>query len=152
MTIHRISPILLTFALLAIITRPAAAFEEINMSFFGGTAIGGYDAVSYFDQSEAVLGDASHAVDWKGATWLFSSAANRQRFADNPESFAPQYGGYCSNQMSRGNLSNIDPEVWRIIDGKLYLFGHNAGRVRWQTDTDKRILDADGHWQRKLAQ
>jgi hypothetical protein len=53
--------------------------------------------------------------------------------------------------MSLGNLSGIDPEVWRIINNKLYLFGHEAGRVRWKTDTKDRISTANQHWQTYLA-
>jgi WD40 repeat protein len=81
----------------------------------------------------------------------FSSDANRQRFAASPEAFSPQYGGYCSNQMSLGNLSDIDTEVWRIIDSKLYMFGHESGRVRWAGETGRRISDADQHWRTYLA-
>jgi len=125
---------------------PVSAFEEINMSYFGEVALDGYDAVSYFTVSKAVKGSKSYSVEWKDATWLFSSDTNRRRFTDDPESFAPQYGGYCSNQMSLGNLSDIDTDVWRIIDDKLYLFGHDAGRVRWAKETDQRISDADRHW------
>jgi len=53
--------------------------------------------------------------------------------------------------MSLGNLSDIDIEVWRIIDNKLYLFGHDSGRVRWASETDQRISDADQHWRSYLA-
>ncbi len=121
------------------------------MSYFGGVALGGYDAVSYFTDSKADKGNKSYAVKWKDATWLFSKHANRQLFLASPESYAPQYGGYCSNQMSLGNLSDIDVEVWRIIDNKLYLFGHDSGRVRWASETDQRISDADQHWRSYLA-
>jgi YHS domain-containing protein len=135
-----------------LVTRPVMAFEDINTSFFGGLALGGYDAVSYYTQHQAVKGSTNFDFTWNGATWLFVNEANRERFENDPETFAPQYGGYCSNQMSLGNLSDVDPEVWRIIRGKLYLFGHDAGRVRWQTDTDQRILEADGHWMDQLTQ
>jgi len=143
--------IILLAPLLAGLVRPAVALEEINKSFFGDITLGGYDAVSYFLESKAVKGDQAHAAQWKGATWLFSSAANRRLFLENPDRFAPQYGGYCSNQMSLGNLSDTDPEVWRVIDNKLYLFGHEAGRVRWANETTQRIIDADQHWRRYLA-
>ena len=124
--------------LLMILAQPASAFETINKSYFGGLALGGYDAVSYFTQSQAVVGSKAHALQWNGATWLFSTDANRQRFNAAPDAFAPRYGGYCSNQMSLGNLSDIDPNVWRIIDGKLYLFGHDEGRVRWASLNRKK--------------
>jgi YHS domain-containing protein len=151
MSFRRITLLVFLIPLLTLLLRPASAFEEINKSTFSGVALGGYDAVSYFTKSKAVKGDKAHALKWKGATWLFSSAANRQRFTDNPEPFAPQYGGHCSNQMSLGNLSDIDPEVCRIIDNRLYLFGHDAGRVRWASDTSQRILEADEHWRKYLS-
>ena len=141
-----ISRPLILLLLLATSVFPAAAFEEINLPYIGRVALDGYDAVSYFTQSKAVAGNKSYSTEWKGATWLFSSEANRQRFTQNPEAFAPQYGGYCSNQMSLGNLSDIDPDVWRIIDKRLYLFGHDSGRNRWASETGQRILDADRHW------
>jgi len=139
-------------AVMAIFVRPASAFEEINKSFFGDLALGGYDAVSYFTEAKTIKGNEAHVVQWKGVRWLFSSEANRQRFATSPQAFAPQYGGYCSNQMSLGNLSDIDPQVWRIIEGKLYLFGHDAGRVRWANKTSQRVSEADGNWRTYLAQ
>ena len=152
MQIPRFAPFLFLIPLLTILARPVLAFEEINVSYFGGVALGGYDAVSYFTKSKAVMGNKAYTSKWQGATWLFSTDANRLRFTASPEAFAPQYGGYCSNQMSLGNLSDIDAEVWRIIDDKLYLFGHDAGRVRWASDTDQRILDADRHWHSYIAQ
>jgi len=100
---------------------------------------------------ETNKGDKAHVITWKGATWLFTSDANRQRFTASPEAFAPQYGGYCSNQMSLGNLSDIDTKVWRIIDNKLYFFGHDSGRKRWASETSERISDADQHWDSYLA-
>jgi hypothetical protein len=148
-TLIKYGPLLIL--LLALIVRPAAAFEEINKTLFGGVALEGYDAVSYFITAKALKGSNAHSLEWKGAKWLFSSAANRARFAATPENFAPQYGGHCSNQMSLGNLSDIDPQVWRMVDGKLYLFGHEAGRVRWATKTRQRIIEADSHWRDFLA-
>jgi hypothetical protein len=151
MQIFRSPLFLILVSLLVIPVGTGLAFEEINIGYFGGVALDGYDAVSYFTESKAVKGNEANSVEWKDATWLFSSNANRQRFVASPEAFTPQYGGYCSNQMSLGNLSDIDVEIWRIIDDKLYMFGHDAGRVRWANETGQRILDADRHWRSYLA-
>ncbi|WP_025899462.1 YHS domain-containing (seleno)protein [Sneathiella glossodoripedis] len=131
----------------------ALAFEQINTGYFGNSALHGYDAPRYFSEAKAVEGDSNYEFEWKGALWQFADANSRDLFAANPEQYAPQYGGYCSNQMSLGNLSDIDPGVWLIHKGKLYFFGHEAGRKRWQsTGIDARIKDADKHWQALLAQ
>lgn len=138
--------LLLMLPLLALAVRPAAAFEETNKSYFGDIAVGGYDAVGYFTEGKAIKGEEAYAYVWNGATYLFANAGNRNRFTADPAAFAPQYGGYCSNQMSLGNLSDIDPQVWRLIDGKLYLFGHQAGRLRWADETGQKVRDAESHW------
>ena len=151
MPIARRTLLVLLVPLLFLLAPPVSAFEEINKSYFRGVALGGYDAVGYFTESKPLKGDKAHALQWKGATWLFSSAANRRRFEADPEAFAPQYGGYCSNQMSLGNLSDIDAQVWRVIGNKLYLFGHDEGRVRWSRETGEKISDADRHWRAFLA-
>ena len=151
MNLPRFNLLVLLIVMLTMHAPPVLAFEEINKSYFSGMALEGYDAVSYFTRSKAVEGSKDYAIEWKGATWLFSSDANRELFTANPEAYAPQYGGYCSNQMSLGNLSDIDADVWRIIDNRLYLFGHDAGRVRWASETEQRIVDADLYWRKFLA-
>lgn len=130
----------------------AVAFEEVNKSYLGGLAVDGHDSTAYFTKSGPAEGEDEYSVEYKGATWRFADAKSRDLFAADPESYAPQYGGYCSNQMSLGNLSDVDPGVWLIFEGKLYLFGHDAGRNRWQqTGIAERIKDADRNWQKYLA-
>ncbi len=133
-------------------TVSANAFEEINTGYFNDTALHGYDTSQYFSQSKAISGKEEYVVEWKGAKWQFADQNSRDLFAASPDSYAPQYGGYCSNQMSLGNLSDVDPGVWLIHDNKLYFFGHQAGKDRWQrTGIAARINDANKHWQKYLA-
>ncbi len=84
-------------------------------------AIGGYDAVGSFESRDAVKGDPRFAHDWNGATWQFASTANRDRFAADPQAYAPQYDGYCAYAAAFQSKAHGDPEVWEIVDGKLYL-------------------------------
>ena len=138
------------FLLLAI--GPAQAFDEVNKGFFDELALKGYDSTAYFDARRPESGREAFTFEWKGAVWRFARAEDRDRFAANPNAYAPQYGGYCSNQMSLGNLSDTDPHVWLIHDRKLYLFGHQAGRDRWErTGIEKQIREADRHWRDYLA-
>ncbi len=57
-------------------------------------AIKGYDTVAYFTEHRAVKGKEEFEFSWEGVRWLFSSAANRDLFATDPERFIPQYGGH----------------------------------------------------------
>ena len=113
----------------------------------------GYDSTAYFSQSRPIEGSGSFIFKHKGANWQFVDQESRDLFAANPTAYAPQYGGYCSNQMSLGNLSDTDPGVWLIHKGKLYLFGHDIGRRRWQRiGIAGQIIEADKNWRKYLAQ
>ena len=112
----------------------------------GGIAIDGTDPLSYFTEGRPVAGDASFTYDWMGATWRFSSEANRTAFIENPESYAPQYGGYCAWAVSQGYTASTIPEAWKIVDGKLYLNYSRRIQRRWERDIPKRIAEADKNW------
>ncbi|MER9236856.1 hypothetical protein NKI56_33495 [Mesorhizobium sp. M0622] len=105
----------------AVWTMPALA-GEVNTGYFGSVAIEGYDTVAYFTEKRAVKGSEKFQSEWLGATWQFSSDENRKLFDASPMDYAPQYGGLCSEGVAFNEMTvNIEPEVWQIIDGKLYL-------------------------------
>lgn len=146
---HLFYAILSFFALLP----AAAAFDEVNTSFLGNKAVSGYDSTAYFTKARPEEGKGSFIFKYKGANWQFADQKSRDLFAADPEAYAPQYGGYCSNQMSLGNLADTDPGVWLIHKGRLYLFGHDVGRDRWQgLGIDEQVKAADRNWQEYLAQ
>ncbi len=129
----------------------ANAFDEINTGYVSDVTLEGYDAAAYFEIAAPKEGDSHYSLNWIGATWKFADQRSLDLFAANPDKYRPQYGGYCSNQMSLGNLSDIDPGVWLIHKDKLYLFGHDVGRQRWKdTGIDARIIDANTHWEKYL--
>ena len=124
----------------------AEAGAEINKSFFGGLAIEGYDPVAYFTQAKPVEGKSAHEVEWKGATWRFADAPNRDLFTEAPEKYAPQYGGYCAWAVSQGYTAKIDPAAWRVVDGKLYLNYSKGVQRQWESDVAGNIAKADANW------
>lgn len=112
----------------------------------GGVALKGYDAVSYFEEGAAVKGLPEFSHFWMNATWHFKNAANRDRFATRPESFAPQFGGYCAYAVSEGYTASIDPEAWKIVNGKLYLNYSKGVQRKWERDLERRIADGERNW------
>ena len=128
----------------------ADAVEPINSTTFGNLAIEGYDPVSYFGDGKPAKGDKQHTFDWMGATWRFTTAERRDRFAADPERYAPQYGGYCAFAVSKGTTASIDPEAWTIVDEKLYLNNSLKVRERWSRDIPGNIARADANWPRLL--
>lgn len=121
---------------------------EINTSFFSNVAIDGYDPVGHLQENRPVKGTAAYKYKWKDAEWHFASAKNRDLFASNPEKFSPQYGGHCANGMSEGHKVSGNPEIWRIVDGKLYYFYSHNGRNRWSNNTAQWIIDAQRNWEK----
>jgi YHS domain-containing protein len=123
------------------------AYAAKPMVFTGGDfAIRGYDPVAYFTDGEPVKGLPEHSYNWNGATWLFASAASMKMFADNPDAFAPQYGGYCAYAVSKGSTAKTEPDAWTIVNNKLYLnFSLNV-RTLWRLDIPENIANADANW------
>lgn len=123
-----------------------AGKSEIFTGLKPGLAVAGYDPVAYFTESMPVMGKPSISLDYKGARWLFSSAANRDAFKANPEKYAPQYGGYCAWAVSQGYTAKGEPEVWKIVDGKLYLNFSRGVQWRWERDIPGNIQSANANW------
>ena len=111
-----------------------------------GGAIRGYDPVAYFTDGRPVKGSPQFSHSWRGATWYFSKAENRDRFAAAPEKFAPQYGGYCAYGVAQGYAVSIDPAAWSIVDGKLYLNYSLGVQKDWNKDVPGYIRKADANW------
>lgn len=128
----------------AFLPLPATAAGEIND--VDGVAIKGQDPVAYFRQGKAVDGSASYTAVYKGSTFRFASAANRDAFQARPEAYAPQYGGYCAFGTSRGYKADIDPQAFTIVDNKLYLNYSKKVQAEWRQDVPGYIAKADGNW------
>jgi YHS domain-containing protein len=112
----------------------------------GGIAIQGYDPVAYFTDSKPVKGDAKFSYTWRGTVWQFASAQHRDLFAETPEKYAPQYGGFCAYAVSENHTADIDPEAWKIIENKLYLNYSKSVQQMWLKEPEARIRRADQNW------
>jgi YHS domain-containing protein len=135
----------LIFGLTLLAVNSGMAEDAINTNW-RGLAVKGYDVVAYFSASQPVEGDSDFEFKWMDATWRFSSEANRDKFAANPEKFSPQFGGYCSWAVSQGYTAGIDPKAWRIVDDKLYLNYSRKVQKTWEEDIPGNINRADANW------
>ncbi len=133
-------------AMLMMVSSMAVAKDPVYTSTFSNTALGGFDAVSYFDNSPPVRGDKAYAHEYQGATWLFNSEANRAAFAASPARYAPQYGGYCAWAAAQGYTASGDPMQYSLVDGRLYLNYNASVKRNWETDIPGNIKAADANW------
>ncbi|MBO1256821.1 YHS domain protein [Alteromonas sp. 5E99-2] len=138
-----VAVLITTFALLSF---NVFAKDAIETGTFNNKAIYGYDTVAYFTQNKATKGSEKYTSQWRGADWYFSSAEHKALFDENPEKYAPQYGGYCAYAMAAGNFYGIDPDIFTIDKGKLYL-NYSAGvQKKWEKKQAEFIIDADKNY------
>jgi YHS domain-containing protein len=123
-------------------------FGEVAMGNLPGSdiAIKGYDTVAYFETGTALKGNESFSFIWRNMTWHFSTKENRDLFAASPEKYAPQYDGYCAWAMTEARKAQTDPEIWKIVNGKLYLQCSQAAYEKWSRDIPGNIKKADMNW------
>lgn len=118
----------------------ALADDSVNTGYFGGVAIMGYDPVAYFTENRAVKGSDKFSYEWLGTPWHFANGKHRDMFMNDPVKYAPQYGGYCAAEVVGGSVTvNIEPEAFKIIDGKLYLI-YDAGSADYFADNAKDLV------------
>lgn len=139
------------FCMLAGAGAAMADRSPVFVSGFGNYAIRGYDAVAYHLQSKPVKGKNAYATEWNGAAWRFASAGNRDQFAQDPERWAPRYGGYCAWAVSNNYIATTDPDAWSIVDGRLYLNYSKAVRATWSQDIPGNIQRGDANWPQVLS-
>lgn len=145
---------LLVFAVLATTQVSAQSVtkrtKEFNLE--KGLAIQGYDPVSYFTQKKAVKGKTSIATTFEGVTYYFASNENKEIFKKNPSGYEPQYGGWCAYAMgSNGEKVEVDPETFKIVNGKLFLFYNayfNNTLKSWNKDEVNLNRKADANWKK----
>ena len=120
--------------------------KKVNSDTFG-VAIQGYDTVAYFTEGRAVKGESDFFYEWNNAKWYFTNEEHRDLFAADPERYAPRYGGYCAASMAlTGEIFDVNPEAFRIIDGKLYLYYNKKYGNEFAAKVEKNIKKADENW------
>jgi YHS domain-containing protein len=134
---------LLIFMLL--FTSAVFAASPINTDS-NGVALQGYDPVAYFTMDKPVKGVNSIEHEWNGAKWRFSTENHKKFFIEDPEKYAPRYGGYCAYGVAVNALFDIKPEAWSIVDGKLYLNKNLDVRETWRKDIPSNIKKANMNW------
>lgn len=111
-------------------------------------AVSGYDVVSYHISKRPQRGSGHFTVTYKGATYLFASQENKETFSKNPEKYVPAYNGYCAFGVAMGKKFASDPEVWRVVNGTLYLNLDAKVQDLWLADTDNMIKTGDKNWKK----
>jgi len=115
-----------------------------------GLAIEGFDPVAYFTSNKAIEGKKEISTVYERVTYRFATVQNRDVFKVNPAKYEPQYGGWCAYAMgAKGEKVEVDPETFKIVNGKLYLFYNkyfNNTLKSWNKDETHLKTNADQSW------
>jgi YHS domain-containing protein len=116
-------------------------------------ALEGYDPVSYFNGGPKE-GDEKMNHTHQGITYFFNSRENLNTFKLNPDKYEPAYGGWCAYAMGQtGEKVKVDPETFKIVEGKLFLFYNFWGNNTledWNANERKLKEAADRNWKNSL--
>ena len=110
----------------------------------------GHDVVSYFTDGRHQMGSPAHKSVHKGVTFRFASAEHKELFDAEPAKYIPQYGGYCANGIAYGIPWGGDADTWRIIDGKLFIFGGAGSRDAFLLDEKGHVALAQKYWKEEV--
>jgi YHS domain-containing protein len=111
----------------------------------------GHDVVAYFTQGRHALGQPQIKSVHQGVTFRFASAEHKALFDAAPARYLPQYGGFCANGIAYGIPWGGDADTWRIIDGKLYIFGGAGSRDAFALDIPGNLKLSQKYWTEEVA-
>jgi YHS domain-containing protein len=127
----------------AVKMNPAGHTTGIANSIVG---VQGYDLVSYRTGEKPQRGNGNHIVEHHGVTYQFVNEENKESFAQDPHKYLPAYGGYCAYGVAVGKKFVGDPEVWKILNSRLYLNLDDKIQGIWKNDISGNIKKAEANW------
>ena len=140
------SRIALLAVCIGVILAGAASAKDLVNAEDSGLGLQGYDPVAFFTVGEPTEGQESITATHRGATYRFASAENQSMFEEDPDKYAPQFGGHCSYGASKGALFPVEIQTWQIYDGRLMLNKNMDVRKLFDQDKDGTLADADENW------
>jgi YHS domain-containing protein len=128
---------------------PSGKLRPVNAVAEGGDArvmLKGADVVAYFTQGKFVQGSPQFSSVFEDVTFRFASAEHKALFDAAPQKYLPQFGGFCANGIVYAIPWGGDADTWRIIDGKLYIFGGQASKDGFELDVATNMKLAHQYW------
>ena len=133
---------------------PSSSLKPVNAVTDTGDSrvmLKGADVVAYFTQGKYVQGALQFKSDYEGVTFRFSSAEHKAMFDKEPKKFLPEYGGYCANGIVYGIPWGGDADTWKMINGKLYIFGGQGSKDGFEVDEARHLQLAEKYWKEEVA-
>jgi YHS domain-containing protein len=133
---------------------PSGKYTPVNAVADGDDSrviLKGADVVAYFVDGKYRPGNPQFTSRYEGVTFRFASAEHKALFDKEPDKYLPQFGGYCANGIVYAIPWGGDADTWKIIDGKLYIFGGQASKDAFELEERKNLALADSYWKDEVA-
>ena len=133
---------------------PSSALKPVKAVAMDGDAhvmLTGHDVVAYFTLGRHALGSPQIKSVYQGVTFRFATAEHKALFDKDPLKYIPQYGGFCAGGIAYAIPWGGDADSFRIVDGRLFIFGGSGSRAAFELDTPGNIKLADAYWKNEVA-
>lgn len=162
MTIRRHEVLLLALAAMIALAgcgpivaqNPSGKYSPVNAVAEGEAGrllLKGADVVAYFVDNKYQPGLAQFSSRHEGVDFRFASAEHKALFDRQPAKYLPEFGGYCANGITYGIPWGGDADTWKMVDGKLYIFGGQASKDAFELDQKKNLALAEAYWKDEVA-
>jgi YHS domain-containing protein len=132
---------------------PSSALKPVNAVEIAPDArvmLKGADVVAYFADGKYVQGSADFKSTHEGVVFHFASAEHKAAFDQAPQKYLPQFGGYCANGIAYAIPWGGDADTWKMIDGKLYIFGGQGSKDAFELDEKTNLALAHRYWDEEV--
>jgi YHS domain-containing protein len=133
---------------------PSGKYSPVNAVADGNDSrvlLNGADVVAYFADGKYLTGNPQFSSQYEAVTFRFASAEHKALFDKEPTAYLPQFGGYCANGIAYAIPWGGDADTWKIIDGKLYIFGGQGSKDAFALDEKKNLALAEAYWKDEVA-
>jgi YHS domain-containing protein len=134
-------------ALVALLASGCSTRNTINDGDDAELMLRGNDPVAYQTVGKPVKGDPAIKAEHDGLTYRFASEQNKKMFLADPERYVPAYGGYCASGAPYALKARIGANTFKIVEGRLYVFGSPRSRRNWEMDQADNIRVGDWYWE-----
>jgi YHS domain-containing protein len=132
---------------------PSGALKPVNAVELAPDArvmLQGADVVAYFTEGRYRPGTPEHKSTYESVSFHFANADHKAAFDQAPQKYLPQYGGYCANGIAYAIPWGGDADSWKIIDGKLHIFGGQASKDAFELDEKANLALAEKYWSEEI--
>ncbi len=136
-----------TFMLISILILSGCTTDHNKVYTTRNGAIDGYDVVAFFTDNKPVKGVSQFSCVYQGSNWYFSDKHHLNMFLNDPQKYAPAFGGYCAYGVAEGKRNPGNQNAWSIVNGKLYLNYNQELKNQWYKRRQEFIRQAERNWQ-----